>query len=112
MPTNYKTVKGDSPQSIAVKFYGDRSKGFLIQGVNPGLKFTDTPVTTSQTLIIGQDVIIPDQVEPIPSETPETQKTISLFDTTPQEIGAADDDEVSDDVSTCPWVWFCIYFFF
>ena len=95
MPTNYKTVNGDSPRSIAAKFYGDRSKGFLIQGANPGLKFTDLPITTSQTLLIGQDVIIPDQVEPIPSETPETQKTISLFDTTPQKIGAADEDEVA-----------------
>lgn len=95
MPLNYKTIGSDSPQSIAIKFYGDRSKGALIVSVNPGLKYVGEPVTTSQILIAGQEIIIPDQVDPTPSETPEVQKTVSLFDRTPRTVAAADEDEVT-----------------
>lgn len=95
MPTNYTTVKGDSPQKIAAKFYGDRSKGYLIQGANPTSKFVAFPVTTAQILVTGQSLIVPDQVDPTPSETPEPVKTVSLFDTTPQTVSAEDEDEVT-----------------
>lgn len=96
MPTNYTTVKGDSLRGIAAKLYGDRSKAILIQGVNPGLNHAGPlPITTSTALVQGQVLIIPDSVDPSPSETAETQKTVSLFDTTPLVIGADSEDEVT-----------------
>lgn len=94
MPTNYQTINGDTPQKIASKFYGDRSKGYLIVGANPGLKFVAYPATTSQVLVTNQNIIIPDQVDPTPTETAEPVKVVSLFDTTAQRVAADDDDEV------------------
>jgi len=95
MPTNYKTVKGDTPNKIAAKFYGDRSKGYLIIVANQGLEFIDYPVTGGQEVLTGQDIIIPDQVEPTPASTPEQRKSVSLFDHTPPKISARSIDEVA-----------------
>jgi prophage tail gpP-like protein/phage tail protein X len=95
MPTNYRTIPGDSLQKIAAKFYGDRSKGYLLAGANPGLKYTSDVITTATTLLTGQEIIVPDQAEPSPSATPGPVKVVSLFDTTPQQVSAEDEDEIT-----------------
>lgn len=94
MPVNYKIIKGDSPKSIAIKFYGDGSKGALIIQANPGLNYIAEPVTTEQKLIIGQDVIIPDLVDPIPALDVSEKKIVSLFNVNPEVVGSDDQDEV------------------
>ena len=95
MPKNYTTIKGDTQQKLGAKFYGDRSQGSLIQSANPGIQYVDTPITSAQKMLAGQDIIIPDLVEPVASETPQAKKTVSLFNTAPESIGFEHPDEIA-----------------
>lgn len=96
MPTIYETKKGDSFRTISSKFFGDRSQAVQIQIANPPVKYTQgPPITTSSVLVQGQQLVIPDLVDSIPSETAETKKIISLFSNTPSTIPADDPDEVT-----------------
>lgn len=95
MADNYITVKGDSLQGIAYKKYGDRTKGVLIQEINPGLKYVGDFITTSAVLVTGQSLIIPEQVDPTPATSATEKKKVSLFSNVPSTIGADDPDEVA-----------------
>lgn len=94
MPSNYTTIKGDTPQAIAIKLYGDGSQYAIILQSNPDIQGDSIPILSGTELASAQDLIIPDLVEPTPADTDSELKTTSLFDKTVENTGAADPDEV------------------
>lgn len=94
MPSNYTTITGDTPQDIAINYYGDGSQYVLILQANPDLQGVAVPIISDTELAAGQDIIIPDLVDPSPAESEDIVKTTSQFDNTVDETGAENPDEV------------------
>ena len=82
MPVSYTTKTGDTPQGIAISLYGDGSQYALILQANPDIQGNAIPIISGTTLFAGQELIIPDLVEPNPAVTETEVKTTSLFDKT------------------------------
>lgn len=94
MPANYTTIKNDTLRGIAISFYGEASQYILILNANPDLQGKEIPIIATTELAAGQDVIIPDNVEPTPAETEDQVKVTSQFDKTALVTGAENPDEV------------------
>ena len=94
MPANYTTIKNDTPRAIAIKFYGDGSQYALILQANPDIQASNSPILETTELAAGQDLIIPDNVEPTPADNEDQVKITSQFDKSAPVVGAEDPDEI------------------